>query len=58
MYDSIPPFMMPSEEFEFTANSLGAHMKVTESSPGMGHGELIVSWSSASSPHYLVEISQ
>ena len=33
---------IPSEEFELTANSLGAHMKVTESSPGMGHGELIL----------------
>ena len=32
----------PSEEFELTANSLGAHMKVTESSPSMGHGELIL----------------
>ena len=34
--------LIPSEEFELTANSLGAHMKVTESSPGMGHGELIL----------------
>ena len=32
----------PGEEFELTANSLGAHMKVTESSPGMGHGEHIL----------------
>ena len=24
----------PSEEFELTANSLGAHTKLTESSPG------------------------
>ena len=31
-----------SEEFELTVNSLGAHMKVTESSPGMGHSELIL----------------
>ena len=31
-----------SEEFELTANSLGAHMKVTESSPSMGHSELIL----------------
>ena len=30
-----------SEEFELTANSLEAHMKVTESSPSMGHSELI-----------------
>ena len=29
----------PSEEFELTANSLGAHMKFTESSPGMGDDE-------------------
>ena len=34
--------LVPSEEFELTANSLGAHMKVTESSPGVGHGELIL----------------
>ena len=34
--------LQPSEEFELTANSLGAHMKVTESSPTMGHGELIL----------------
>ena len=33
---------LPSEEFELTANSLVAHMKVTDSSPGMGHGELIL----------------
>ena len=33
---------VPSEEFELTTNSLGAHMKVTESSPDMGHGELIL----------------
>ena len=33
---------LPSEEFELTANSLGAHKKVTQSSPGMGHGELIL----------------
>ena len=33
---------LPSEEFELTADSLGAHMEVTESSPGMGHGELIL----------------
>ena len=26
---------IPSEEFELTAISLGAHMKVNESSPGM-----------------------
>ena len=32
---------LPREEFELTANSLGAHIIVTESSPGMGHGELI-----------------
>ena len=31
--------MLPSDEYELTANSLGAHMKVTESSPGMGHFE-------------------
>ena len=31
----------PSEEFELTANSLGARMKFPESSPGMGHGEII-----------------
>ena len=31
-----------SEEFELTANSLGAHMKVTESSHGLDHGELIL----------------
>ena len=30
----------PSEEFELTANSLGALVKVTESSAGMGHGSL------------------
>ena len=33
---------IPSEEFKLTAKSLGAHMKVAESSPGMGHGELIL----------------
>ena len=33
---------LPSEEFELTANLLGAHMKLTESSPGMGHGEVIL----------------
>ena len=33
---------LPSEEFELTANSLGAHMKVIESSPGMGQSELIL----------------
>ena len=33
---------LPREEFVLTANSLGAHMKVTESSPGMGHSELIL----------------
>ena len=33
--------LLSSEEFELTANSLGAHMKVTESSLGIGHGELI-----------------
>ena len=33
---------LPSEEFELKANSLGTHMKVTESSPGMGHGEFIL----------------
>ena len=38
---AIPP-NRPYEEFELTANSLVAHMKVTESSPGMGHGELIL----------------
>ena len=32
----------PSEEFELTANSLGAHMKVRESSSGIGHSELIL----------------
>ena len=32
----------PSEEFKLTANSMGAHMKLTESSPGMGHDELIL----------------
>ena len=32
----------PSEEFELTADSLGAHMKVIESSPSMGHNELIL----------------
>ena len=32
----------PSKEFELAANSLGAHMIVTESSPGMGHGELVL----------------
>ena len=32
----------PSEKFELTANSLGAHMKVTETSPSMGHGEQIL----------------
>ena len=31
---------LPSEEFELTANSLGAHMTVTESSPGIGQDEL------------------
>ena len=35
------PILSPSEEFELTATSLGAHMKVTESSPDIGHGELI-----------------
>ena len=34
--------MARSEEFELTANSLGAHMKLTEISPGMSHGELIL----------------
>ena len=33
---------MPRGKFELTADSLGAHMKVTESSPGMGHFELIL----------------
>ena len=33
---------VPSEEFELRVNSLGAHMKVRESSPGMGHSELIL----------------
>ena len=33
---------LPSEEFELADNSRGAHMKVTESSPGIGHGELIL----------------
>ena len=33
--------ILPSEEFELRANSLGADMKVTESS-GMGHSELIL----------------
>ena len=33
---------LPSEEYELTANSLGAHMKVTESSPSIVHGELIL----------------
>ena len=33
---------LPSEEFELTANSLGAHMKVIESSLGLGHSELIL----------------
>ena len=41
-----PKRCQPSEEFELTANSLGAHMKVTgsshESSHGMDHGELIL----------------
>ena len=32
----------PSEEFELTTNSLGAHMKTTGGSCGMGHGELIL----------------
>ena len=36
------PSCVPSEGFELTPNSLGAHMKVTGSSPGMGHGELIL----------------
>ena len=31
-----------NKEFELTANSLGAHMKVAESSPRMGHSELIM----------------
>ena len=34
--------LLPSEEFELTANLLGAQMNVTESSPGMAHGELIL----------------
>ena len=34
--------VQPSEEFELTANSLEPHMKVTESAPSMGHGELIL----------------
>ena len=34
--------IMPSDEFELTAYSLGAHMNVTESSPDMGHSELIL----------------
>ena len=33
---------LPSKEFELTANLLGAHMKVTESSPSTGHIELIL----------------
>ena len=37
----LPTWCPPSEEFGLTANSLGAHMKVTESSPGMGHSDLI-----------------
>ena len=32
----------PSEELELTANSLESHIKVTESSPGMGHSKLIL----------------
>ena len=32
----------PSEEFELTANSLEAHMKVTGSSSSMGHSKLIL----------------
>ena len=38
----LTPANLPSEEFELTANSLGDHMKVTESSSGMGHGKLIL----------------
>ena len=34
--------IQPSEKFELTANSLGAHIKVTETSPSMGQGELIL----------------
>ena len=34
--------ILPSEEFELTANSLGAYTELTESSPGMGHSELIL----------------
>ena len=34
--------MIPSEEYELTANSLGTHMKVTESSSSMGHSEITV----------------
>ena len=32
----------PIEELELTANSLEAHMKVTENSRGKGYGELIL----------------
>ena len=32
----------PSEKFELTANSLGAHMKVAESLPSIGYSELIL----------------
>ena len=35
-------YEIPCEEFELTANSLGAHMKITESSPRIGHNELIL----------------
>ena len=35
-------FLYRSEEFEPTANSLGAHMRVTESSLSLGHGKLIL----------------
>ena len=33
---------LPGEEFALIANSLGAHMKVIESPPSMGHDELIL----------------
>ena len=36
------PSCNPSEEFKLTANPQGAHVKVTESSPSMGHRELIL----------------
>ena len=44
MLDLVSDYLrsLPSEEFALTADSLGPHMKVTESSPVTGHGELIL----------------